>query len=208
MPLRIKVHFSKASSQSRKWRLVFLYVFSLVSVYILGIVINALAPHIPTMIGGSADLTGSNKTAINGTTDIQKDDFSGRYIRYGVREHGMGAIMNGLLLHGGFRPFGGTFLVFTDYCRPAIRLSALMKQRVVYVMTHDSIGLGEDGPTHQPVEQLASLRAMPGLCLIRPADANETAEACQDCLSGRIHSIGRQIGSGRGDSPNYQQRGG
>jgi len=148
-----------------------------------GQVLNAIAPHMPYLVGGSADLTGSNKTAINGTTDIAKNDFSGRYIRYGVREFGMGGIMNGLALHGGIRPFGGTFLVFSDYMRPAVRLAALMGLPIIYVWSHDSIGLGEDGPTHQPVEQLMSLRLIPGLTLIRPGDATETAYAWQSALS-------------------------
>ncbi len=147
-----------------------------------GKVLNAVAPHIPYLVGGSADLTGSNKTAINGTTDIEKDDFDGRYIRYGVREFGMGGIMNGLALHGGIRPFGGTFLVFSDYMRPAVRLAALMGLPVIYVWSHDSIGLGEDGPTHQPVEQLMSLRLIPGLTIIRPGDATEAAYAWQAAL--------------------------
>ncbi len=137
-------------------------------------VVNATLPN---TVGGSADLTGSNNTRTGGMRDVTRDDFGGNYIRYGVREHAMAAAMNGIALHGGFVPYGGTFLVFADYCRPAIRLSALMKQPVTYVMTHDSIGLGEDGPTHQPVETIASLRAMPNLTVIRPADAVETAEA-------------------------------
>ncbi len=128
-------------------------------------------------IGGSADLTHSNFTITKGMRGVTAEDFSGRYMYYGVREHGMAAAMNGIALHGGFIPYGGTFLVFTDYCRPSIRLSALMGQRVIYVMTHDSIGLGEDGPTHQPVEHLAALRAMPNVLVFRPADAIETAEA-------------------------------
>ncbi|MGH6619884.1 MAG: transketolase, partial [Alphaproteobacteria bacterium] len=138
--------------------------------------LDALSPAIPELAGGSADLTGSNLTKANGANPVTAEDASGRYIYYGVREHAMGAVMNGIALHGGFIPFGGTFLVFTDYCRPAIRLSALMGLRVIYVMTHDSIGLGEDGPTHQPVEHLASLRAIPGLRVYRPCDATETAE--------------------------------
>ncbi|MEQ8247235.1 MAG: transketolase [Alphaproteobacteria bacterium] len=139
-------------------------------------VINAA---LETTIGGSADLTGSNNTKTKNLAAVTPDDFGGRYVHYGVREHGMAATMNGLALHGGFIPYGGTFLVFTDYLRPALRLSALMKQRVVYVMTHDSIGLGEDGPTHQPVEHLASVRAMPNVVTMRPADAIETAECWQ-----------------------------
>jgi transketolase len=139
-------------------------------------VLEALTKVIPEMIGGSADLTGSNNTKAAGMAPISASDFSGRYVYYGVREHGMAAAMNGLALHGGVIPFGGTFLVFTDYCRPSIRLSALMSQRVIYVMTHDSIGLGEDGPTHQPVEHLASLRIIPNLLTMRPCDTVETAE--------------------------------
>jgi transketolase len=139
-------------------------------------VLDALVAVIPEMIGGSADLTGSNNTKAGGMKPISAKDFSGRYIYYGVREHGMAAAMNGLALHGGIIPFGGTFLVFTDYCRPSIRLSALMGQRVIYVMTHDSIGLGEDGPTHQPVEHLAALRVIPNLLVMRPCDTVETAE--------------------------------
>ncbi|TAL03382.1 MAG: transketolase [Rhodospirillaceae bacterium] len=139
-------------------------------------VLEALTPLIPEMIGGSADLTGSNNTKTANLKPITASDFSGRYVYYGVREHGMAAAMNGMALHGGIIPYGGTFLVFTDYCRPSIRLSALMGQRVIYVMTHDSIGLGEDGPTHQPVEHLAALRAIPNLLVMRPCDTVETAE--------------------------------
>ncbi|MBV8938451.1 MAG: transketolase [Alphaproteobacteria bacterium] len=138
--------------------------------------LEVLTEIIPEMVGGSADLTGSNNTKTKQTLPVSAHDYHGRYIHYGVREHAMAAVMNGLSLHGGFIPYGGTFLVFSDYARPAIRLSALMGQRVIYVMTHDSIGLGEDGPTHQPVEQLAALRAIPGLYVFRPADAVETAE--------------------------------
>jgi len=134
---------------------------------------------LPALIGGSADLTGSNGTRTKHHTAVRPGEFKGNYIHYGVREHGMAAAMNGLSLHGGIVPYGATFLVFTDYCRPAIRLSALMKQRVIYVMTHDSIGLGEDGPTHQPVEHLSALRAIPNLLVFRPADGVETAE-CWD----------------------------
>jgi len=134
-------------------------------------------------IGGSADLTHSNLTITKGMEPIRPDDFSGRYIHYGIREHLMGAAMNGLALHGGFIPYGGTFLIFSDYARGAIRLSALMRQQVVYVLTHDSIGLGEDGPTHQPVEHLAALRAMPNLLVFRPADAVETTECWQAALA-------------------------
>ncbi len=138
--------------------------------------LDVLAPQIPSLLGGSADLTGSNNTRAAGQEPVNAPDYAGRYIYYGVREHGMAAAMNGIALHGGFIPYGGTFLVFTDYCRPSIRLAALMQQRVIYVMTHDSIGLGEDGPTHQPVEHLAALRAIPNLQVFRPCDASETAE--------------------------------
>jgi transketolase len=148
-----------------------------------GRVLDALAPVLPELIGGSADLTGSNNTMAKGQKVATPGDFSGSYIHYGVREHGMAAAMNGLAVHGGVIPYGGTFLVFADYCRPAIRLSALMGLRVVYVMTHDSIGLGEDGPTHQPVEHLASLRAIPNLRVFRPADAVETAECWELALA-------------------------
>ena len=146
-------------------------------------VLAALAPVIPELVGGSADLTGSNYTKVLGQKPVAAGHYDGSYIYYGVREHAMGAIMNGIALHGGFIPYGGTFLVFTDYCRPAIRLSALMQQRVIYVMTHDSIGLGEDGPTHQPVEHLAALRIIPNLNVFRPADATETAECWALALS-------------------------
>ena len=138
--------------------------------------LNVFTATVPEMIGGSADLTGSNLTKTPSTEDITPEDFSGRYVRYGVREHGMAAMLNGIALHGGFMPYGGTFLVFADYLRGALRLSALMGQRVAYVLTHDSIGVGEDGPTHQPVETVASLRAMPNLNVFRPADAVESAE--------------------------------
>jgi transketolase len=138
---------------------------------------------LPFSIGGSADLTGSNLTKSKGMTSIRPGHFEGRYIHYGIREHGMAAAMNGIALHGGFRTYGGTFLAFADYCRPSIRLSALMGVPVTYVMTHDSIGLGEDGPTHQPVEQVASLRAIPNLTVIRPADAVETAEAWEIAMT-------------------------
>tara|TARA_R110000824_G_scaffold390760_4_gene587582 strand:- start:1036 stop:3084 length:2049 start_codon:yes stop_codon:yes gene_type:complete len=145
-------------------------------------VINAI---VPDMVGGSADLTGSNNTKSKGQKPVTPTDFSGSFIHYGIREHGMAAAMNGMALHKGFIPYSGTFLVFTDYCRPSIRLAALMKQRVIHVMTHDSIGLGEDGPTHQPVEHLASLRAMPNLYVFRPADAVETAECWQAALEAK-----------------------
>jgi transketolase len=138
--------------------------------------LEAILPAVPGLIGGSADLTGSNNTKIKGQPVVTAENFSGSYIHFGVREHGMAAAMNGMALYGGIIPYGGTFLVFTDYCRPAIRLAALMQLPCVFVMTHDSIGLGEDGPTHQPVEHLAALRAMPNLNVFRPADGVETAE--------------------------------
>jgi transketolase len=144
--------------------------------------LESLIPALPEMVGGSADLTGSNNTRIKGMKAISADDFSGRFIHYGVREHGMAAAMNGMALHGGIIPYSGTFLVFSDYCRPAIRLAALIGKRVIHVMTHDSIGLGEDGPTHQPVEQLAALRAIPNLLVFRPCDAVETVECWQLAL--------------------------
>ena len=142
-----------------------------------GQVLNALADRLPTLIGGSADLAPSNNTLIKSSFDFQKGAYDGRNIRFGVREHAMGAILSGMALHKGVRPYGGTFLVFADYCRPAIRLAALMKLPVIYVFTHDSVAVGEDGPTHQPVEHFAALRAIPGLIVIRPADATETAAA-------------------------------
>jgi transketolase len=145
--------------------------------------LSAINPVMPETIGGSADLTGSNNTLAGGIEPFTARNPKGRYIYYGIREHGMAAAMNGMAIHGGVVPYGGTFLCFADYCRPSIRLSALMGVRVVYVMTHDSIGLGEDGPTHQPVEHLASLRAMPGLRVFRPADAVETAEAWELALT-------------------------
>jgi transketolase len=145
-------------------------------------VLEKLVPAAPGLIGGSADLTGSNGTRTSQHASIKAGDFQGNYIHYGVREHAMAAAMNGMALHGGIVPYGGTFLVFTDYCRPAIRLSAIMGQRVIYVMTHDSIGLGEDGPTHQPIEHLASLRAIPNLNVLRPADPVETAECWELAL--------------------------
>lgn len=147
-----------------------------------GKVINALASVLPNLIGGSADLAASNKTTISGAAFMKPGDFGGPNIHFGVREHGMGGILNGMALHGGVIPFGGTFLVFSDYMRGAIRLAALSGLRVVYVFTHDSIGLGEDGPTHQPIEHLAALRAMPNLTVIRPADANETSQAWRAAL--------------------------
>ena len=144
--------------------------------------LETLTAALPEMIGGSADLTGSNNTRTKSTKVLSAADYSGRFIHYGVREHGMAAAMNGMALHGGIVPYSGTFLVFSDYCRPAIRLAALMGQRVIHVMTHDSIGLGEDGPTHQPVEHLAALRAIPNLKVFRPCDTVETAECWQLAL--------------------------
>jgi transketolase len=145
-------------------------------------VLEALVPAVPELVGGSADLTGSNLTLVKGMGVVGPGDYAGRYIHYGVREHGMAAAMNGIAVHGGLIPYGGTFFCFTDYMRPSLRLAALMGIRVVHVVTHDSIGLGEDGPTHQPVEQLASLRAMPGMHVLRPADAMETAECWELAL--------------------------
>ncbi|HWB51237.1 MAG TPA: transketolase [Stellaceae bacterium] len=150
-----------------------------------GEVLNALVPVLPELVGGSADLTPSNNTKAKGQDDVAPPAYAGRYIRYGVRELGMAAAMNGIAAHGGLIPYGGTFLTFTDYARPAIRLSALMELGVIYVMTHDSIGLGEDGPTHQPIEHLAALRAIPHLNVFRPADPIETAECWQLALENR-----------------------
>ncbi len=147
--------------------------------------LEALTVVLPEMIGGSADLTGSNNTLVKGMRALDAPDYAGRFIHYGVREHGMAAAMNGMALHGGIIPYSGTFLVFSDYCRPAIRLAALMGQRVIHVMTHDSIGLGEDGPTHQPIEHLAALRAIPGLKVFRPCDAVETIECWQLALESK-----------------------
>ena len=147
-----------------------------------GKVINALAEHLPMLWGGSADLSGSNKTYVNGLPPFQKGDYAGRNLHFGVREHGMGAIMNGMALHGPIIPYGGTFLTFSDYMRPSMRLAALMHQRAVYVMTHDSIFLGEDGPTHQSVEHAMALRQIPGLHVLRPADGRETAAAWMSAL--------------------------
>jgi transketolase len=150
-----------------------------------GAVLDALVPVVPELVGGSADLTPSNNTKAKGQKEVQPGDYAGRYIHYGVREMGMAAAMNGIVAHGGLIPYGGTFLTFTDYARGAIRLSALSKLGVIYVMTHDSIGLGEDGPTHQPIEHLAALRAMPHLNVFRPADAIETAECWELALKNR-----------------------
>ena len=159
-------------------------------------ILTLLTAEIPELIGGSADLAGSNNTKTKSQKIIKPGDFSGSYIHYGVREHAMCAIMNGIALHDNLIPYGGTFLIFSDYCKPSIRLSALMKQRVVYVMTHDSIGLGEDGPTHQPIEQLAGLRAIPNLNVFRPADTTETIEcwelALQEKKTPSVLSLTRQ----------------
>jgi transketolase len=149
---------------------------------ISGTVLNALATRLPQLIGGSADLAPSTKTLIAGSRDFTDGQFDQRNIRFGVREHGMGSILNGMALHGGVIPYGATFLIFSDYMRPPIRLAAMMGLKVIYVFTHDSIGLGEDGPTHQPIEQLAGLRSVPHLTVIRPADANETAEAWRQAI--------------------------
>jgi transketolase len=147
--------------------------------------LERLISALPELIGGSADLTGSNGTRTKHHASITPDNFAGNYVHYGVREHGMAAAMNGIALSGSFIPYGGTFLVFTDYCRPSIRLSALMQQRVIYVMTHDSIGLGEDGPTHQPVEHLSALRAIPNVYVFRPADGIETAECWELAIAAK-----------------------
>ena len=151
--------------------------------------LEAINAAIPATLGGSADLTGSNNTKTKGQEPLTADNYGGRYIYYGIREFGMAAAMNGMALHGGVIPYGGTFLIFSDYCRPAIRLSALQKAKVIYVMTHDSIGLGEDGPTHQPIEHLQSLRAMPQLEVYRPADAVETAECWAAALASEGPSV-------------------
>jgi transketolase len=152
-----------------------------------GKVLNAVAPAISNLIGGSADLAPSTKTLIDGEADFQPETYQGRNLHFGVREHAMGGILNGMALHGGLIPYGATFLVFSDYMRPFIRLAALTKLKTIYVFTHDSIGLGEDGPTHQPIEHLAALRSIPNLIVIRPCDANETVEAWRVALS---HSAG------------------
>ena len=146
-------------------------------------VIEAISDLLPNLIGGSADLSGSNNTKTSKAKVINSKNFDGNYIHYGVREHGMAAIMNGLALYHNLIPFGGTFLIFSDYCKPSIRLSALMGLRVIYIFSHDSIGLGEDGPTHQPVEQLSGLRSIPNLKVFRPADINETLESWEAALN-------------------------
>jgi transketolase len=147
-----------------------------------GQALNALAQRIPTLMGGSADLAPSNNTFLNDLPEFQKGGYEGRNIRFGVREHAMASIMSGMFLHGGIRPYGGTFLVFADYMRPAVRVAALMNLPLIYVFTHDSVAVGEDGPTHQPVEHLASLRAIPNLIVLRPCDANETIDAWRQAL--------------------------
>jgi transketolase len=154
-----------------------------------GKVLDALAPRLPTLIGGSADLTPSNNTRPKDAVDVKPGDFAGRYIRFGIREHAMGAMLTGMAVHGGVYPYGGTFLVFSDYMRGAVRVSAIMKAPVIYVWTHDSVGVGEDGPTHQPVEHMAALRAIPNLIVIRPADANETAAAWRYALTHRDRPV-------------------
>jgi transketolase len=154
-----------------------------------GAVINAIADRVPELLGGSADLAASNNTDVEGGGDFRADDRTGRNLRFGVREHAMASMANGIALHGGVIPYVATFLIFTDYCRPALRLSALMKQRVIYVMTHDSIGLGEDGPTHQPIEHLPALRAIPGLQVFRPADGEETVGAWKVALESQVPSV-------------------
>ncbi|MBF0211838.1 MAG: transketolase [Desulfamplus sp.] len=148
-----------------------------------GKVLNAIAKNLPVLMGGSADLAPSNNTYLSGFADFQKESYHGRNIRFGVREHAMGAIMSGMYLHGGIRPYGGTFLVFADYVRPALRVASLMGLPLIYVFTHDSVAVGEDGPTHQPIEHVASLRAIPNLNVIRPADANETADSWRVALT-------------------------
>lgn len=177
--------------------------------------LESLVPALPEMIGGSADLTGSNNTRTKAMKVLNAADYAGRFIHYGIREHGMAAAMNGMALHGGIIPYSGTFLVFTDYCRPSIRLAALMGERVIYVMTHDSIGLGEDGPTHQPVEHLAALRAIPNLLVFRPCDAVEVVECWQLALEQKerpsVLALTRQnvpqLRTGAVDSENVCARG-
>ena len=154
-----------------------------------GTVLNAIAARVPELVGGSADLAPSNNTVIKGADVFAANNYAGRNFHFGIREHGMGAIMNGMALHGGLIPYGGTFLIFSDYMRPPMRLAAFMERQVIYVFTHDSIGLGEDGPTHQPVEQLSALRCVPNLTVIRPADAGETAEAWRVALAHRTGPV-------------------
>jgi transketolase len=154
-----------------------------------GKVLNSISPNIPTLIGGSADLAESNNTLINGQSVFSSENYSGRNIYFGIREHSMAGIVNGMALYGGIIPYCGTFLIFSDYMRPSIRLASLMKLRTIYVFTHDSIGLGEDGPTHQPIEQLATLRAIPGVVVIRPADANETIESWKVAIKHKVSPV-------------------
>jgi transketolase len=154
-----------------------------------GVVLNAIAPKVPELIGGSADLASSTNTIVKGAPSFSAEHYDGRNFHFGIREHGMGAVMNGMALHGGITPYGATFLIFSDYMRPPIRLAALMHQHVIYVYTHDSIGLGEDGPTHQPIEQLSALRVIPNMTVIRPADASETAEAWRVALKHRTGPV-------------------
>jgi len=154
-----------------------------------GAVLNATAESLPELVGGSADLTPSNNTSVKAWKNFSPGDYSNRYVHFGIREHGMAAIMNGMALHGGIVPYGGTFLIFSDYMRPSVRLAAFMKAHVIYIYTHDSIGLGEDGPTHQSIEQLSSLRAIPGMTVIRPGDANETAVAWRVAIEHRIGPV-------------------
>jgi transketolase len=154
-----------------------------------GKVLEAIASRIPTLIGGSADLTPSNNTRFKDAVDIAPGRFAGRYVRYGIREHTLGAALNGMALHGGIMPYAGTFLVFSDYMRGAVRLSAIMGAPVIYIWTHDRVGVGEDGPTHQPIEHAAALRAIPDLVVIRPADANETAAAWRYALMHRDRPV-------------------
>jgi transketolase len=154
-----------------------------------GKVLNSISPNIPTLIGGSADLSESNNTFINGQSIYSSENYSGKNIYFGIREHAMAGIVNGMALYGGIIPYCGTFLIFSDYMRPSIRLASLMKLRTIYVFTHDSIGLGEDGPTHQPIEQLAALRAIPGVVVIRPADANETIESWKVAIKHKVSPV-------------------
>jgi transketolase len=168
--------------------------------------LEVLTASIPAMIGGSADLTGSNNTKTRATTPLTADDYAGRYIYYGIREFGMACAMNGMALHGGVVPYGGTFLIFSDYCRNAVRLSALQQTRAIYVFTHDSIGLGEDGPTHQPVEQLMSLRLIPNLNVFRPCDTIETAECWALALS--MQSTPSVLALSRQNLPQLRAEGG
>jgi transketolase len=169
--------------------------------------IGALSSHLPELVGGSADLAESNGTDIADGGDVQFAGFQNRNLRFGIREHGMGAILNGMLAHGGFRVFGATFLVFSDYMRPSIRLAALMELPAIYVFTHDSVYLGEDGPTHQPVEHMAALRAIPGLVTIRPADAFETWDAWRVALAQKDRPVALALTRQKVPSANYGSEG-